>query len=73
MNNICTICKATIEEQWSSLQNEIKKKGDLDNSLTLGFIERCIFCYKNLVELTENREFEWYREVVKSFERRMGW
>lgn len=71
MNNICTICKATIEHQWSVLQNEIRKRGNLENLLTLGFVERCIYCYKNLVELTEKREHEWYQEVVKAAQRRL--
>ena len=73
MNNKCTVCKATIDTQWSSLQNKIKETGDLNNALTLGFVERCIYCYKSLVELTEKRENEWYQEVMKAIEKRFKW
>ena len=73
MNNKCLICKATIDHQWSSLQNHIRETGDLNNPLTLGFVERCIYCYKQLVELTEKREMEWYQEVMRAIEKRFGW
>ena len=73
MNNKCLICKATIDAQWSELQNKIREITDLKNPLNLGFIERCIYCYKELLELTEKREHEWYQEVMKVIEKRFGW
>ena len=72
MNNTCNTCKATIDEQWSSLQNKIKKTADLTNPLNKGFTERCIYCYKDLLELTEKREKEWFQEVMKAVEKRFG-
>ena len=73
MNNVCLICKATIDEQWSSLQNNIRTNGDLKNLLTIGFVERCIYCYKSLVELTEKREHEWYLDVMKAVYKKFNW
>jgi len=73
MNNICVVCKATIDQQWSSLQNEIKKVSDLSKPLNQGFTERCIYCYKALLELTEKREQEWFQEVMKAVEKRFKW
>jgi hypothetical protein len=72
MNNKCTVCKSTIDNQWSSLQNTVSKTADLNNLLNCGFIERCIHCYKNLVEMTEKREQEWYLGVMKVIEKRFG-
>lgn len=72
MNNKCLICKATIDNQWTILQNEIKKTANLDNLLVQGFVERCIYCYKDLLELTEKREQAWYNDVMKVIEKRFG-
>lgn len=73
MNNICSICKATIDYQWSSLQDNIRETANLNHLLTRGFVERCIYCYKDLVELTEKREQEWYQEIMKAIEKRFKW
>jgi DNA-directed RNA polymerase subunit N (RpoN/RPB10) len=73
MNNNCLICKKTISEEWSSLQNTIKETADLNNPLVNGFVERCIYCYKDLLELTEKRDHEWYIEVMKAVEKRFRW
>jgi len=73
MNNKCVVCNATVDVQWSSLQNKIKETADLSQPLNLGFVERCIYCYKTLVELTEQRETEWYQEVMRAVEKRFKW
>lgn len=68
MNNICTICRATIDVSWSELQNKLKRFAD-NSLLNMGFVERCIYCYKSLLELTEQKEHEWYQEVIKIVEK----
>jgi len=75
MNNICEICKATIDSQWSTLQNEIKNKfGDKPmNRLTIAFVERCIYCYKQYLEIIEKDDHDWYLTVMKVIEKRFGW
>lgn len=72
MNNYCTICKMLIDQSWSELQKTLSK---YINHSILGteITKRCIYCYKNLVELTEEREYEWYKEVMKAVEKRFGW
>lgn len=73
MNNVCMICKATIDLQWSELQNEVRYKLNIGkfgyNHKNNAFIERCIYCYKNFVELNEKREREWYKSVMDSLKR----
>lgn len=68
MNNICVTCKSTIDQQWSDLQNSIKNKIDMNSYLDRGFIERCIYCYKTLLELTEKKDHEWYLMFNKRLE-----
>lgn len=69
-NNVCYICKATIDLQWSLLQVEIEKSCKLNDLLNKEFIKRCIYCYKSLVETVETREHEWYKTILDAIERR---
>lgn len=79
MNNTCNVCKATIDLQWSALQNEIKEKynnASADRrtlSFRTAFIGRCIYCYKDFLERTEKDEELWYQEVMRVSSKRFGW
>lgn len=70
MNNTCSICRSTIDNQWSSLQNYIKSFGISSNLLSTEFITRCIYCYKSLLELSLKSEHQLYVDVVKAIEKR---
>ncbi len=66
--NTCSVCKMTIDEQWTSLQDSLKQYAN-KSILNRGLTERCIYCYKALVELVEKTEHEWYLEVLKAREK----
>lgn len=71
MLNTCAICKATIDQNWSALQEQVKAKADLNKPLNAGFVERCIYCYKALLELTEKQEQQWYLIAIEAIAKRM--
>lgn len=79
MNNICTVCKATIDEQWSSAQNEVigMFRGLITNIRAMAFATRCIYCYKQYIEMKDKNEHNWYLEVMRVIEKqygqRLGW
>jgi hypothetical protein len=72
MNNNCQVCKATMDEHWKSIQAEVRKTADLSVPLNKAFVERCIYCYKQMLELTENKDQKWYLEIMAIIERRFN-
>ena len=70
MNNYCQICKSTMDAHWISLQAEVRKTSDLSVFLNKAFVDRCIYCYKQALELTEQKEQMWHKEVMKVIEKR---
>lgn len=72
MNNICGVCKTTIDLQWTDLQNNIRGKG-ISNRHAKAFIDRCIYCYKQYLELAEKGEHDWYLQFMNATEKRFRW
>jgi hypothetical protein len=65
----CCVCKKTMDKQWIELQNTIKDRGNVTSYLTTAFVERCIYCYKQLLELTEQKEQDWYDQTIKAWDK----
>lgn len=64
MHNSCHICKMPIDRQWLEMQDYVRVNSDNNGFVAKALTERCIFCYKSLVELNEKMENEWYQKVL---------
>lgn len=66
----CATCKATIDPDWVVFQEEIKLKADLTDLLNEAFVSRCIYCYKQLLELSISKQNEWCEVMLETINKR---